>query len=210
MRLFYWDFLEDLEVAVQCLKEGHVLAGETDTVIGLFAECSNEGIKKLDLIKGRGNKPYIFLVSDLQRAKKIVDSTCHDLLGTVAEVVWPGPVTVIIKASNQYLYATGQDGTIAIRIPDNHRLRLLLENFDALFSTSANKHQEPVPQSVSEINPELLKHIGGIIAFKEEQGKREPSTIIRVTHDTIEVVRGKLSSELIKKLGQRFTNIVGS
>jgi len=201
MHLFYWDFLEDLEELKQRLKGGSVIAGETDTIIGLFAQCSHDTFKKLNEIKGRSNKPYIFLVSDIKKAKKLVDSACYELLDTVGAIVWPGQVTVIMKANNdEYSYAAASDGTIAIRVPDNQKIRVFLDDFDALFSTSANKHQEPTPQLLEYIDPELLKYIDALVVFKERQAAQRSSTIIRVDKNNITVIRGMLCSKIAEAL----------
>lgn len=208
MRLFYWDFLEDLVTLKQYFDAYRIVAGETDTVIGLFARCSPETFQKLDEIKKRHYKPYIFLVSDVNKAKNIIDPVFHDLLHCVGSIVWPGPITIVIPASHAYAYATAVDGTIAIRVPCNEAIRSFLKHFDALFSTSANTHQNPIPKTIADIDPEIITHVDALVAFKESGEVRQPSTIIRVTRDTIEVIRGALQTEMINKLKRNGFNVI--
>lgn len=200
MRVFYWDFLENWDVLKQYLDDGHIVVGETDTVIGLFARCSKETFEKLNEIKGRTNRPYIFLVSDIEKAKKIVDERDYSMLLKIGEIVWPGPVTLIMHANSCYNYATAHDGTVAIRIPDNLKIRSFLQHFDALFSTSANRHKEETPHSMHDISKELLKFVDAQVIFNQKHASQKPSIILRVDGHTIVTLRGELEKEIINKL----------
>ena len=201
MRIFYWDFLENLSDLKQHLDTGCIIVGETDTVIGLFGICSQDAFKKLNEIKGRTNRPYIFLVSDIEKAKKIVDQSDHAVLFSLGSVIWPGPVTLIIKANEHYHYAAAENGTVAIRIPGDSKIRSFLAHFDALFSTSANRHKKETPRFIQDIDSAILQYIDTQIVFKEKQvTNKKPSTILRVNGHNVITIRGEIELEIAKKL----------
>ncbi|MBI4778830.1 Sua5/YciO/YrdC/YwlC family protein, partial [Candidatus Falkowbacteria bacterium] len=102
---------EEVDLIMECLKSGKVMAYPTDTVYGLGCDARDaEAIKRINKIKGeKGKKPLLILISDFQMLKKycFVNSMQMQYL----EKVWPdltptlslarrggiGPVTVILK-----------------------------------------------------------------------------------------------------------------
>jgi len=200
MQIFYWPRIHDLIEIEQNLKEGVVLAGYTDTVLGLFANSNKEGFSRLNYAKNREKKPYICLVDTPEKAKKLIDTKDYDLLFKIAPCIWPGPITVIFQVSDQYSFVS-EDSTIAIRIPNHEHILRLLNNFEALFSTSANVHGKPIATKFTEIDESIKSHLGGFIEdSKENQKKSTPSTIIRVERNKIIILRGELSQEIKPKL----------
>lgn len=198
MQIFYWSGLHDLIDIEQNLKKGAVLAGHSDTVIGLFAQCSKEGLLALNYVKNREKKPYICLVDTPQKAQKLINSKDHELLSKIAPSIWPGPITAIFQVSPDYNFVS-EDGTVAIRIPNHPPLLKLLARFDALFSTSANISGKPTPVNLVEIEDSIKLHLGGFI--EEHRGRKNtPSTIIRFEKNKIIMLRGDLEKETKQKI----------
>jgi len=105
-----------------------------------------------------------------------------------------------VRASKQYLYAAASDGTVAIRIPGEEKIRLFLKNFNALFLTSANKHKEIAPERLEDVNSQLFEHVDLQVCFNEKRQIRKPSTIIRLNEQRVTIIRGELSLNVVEKL----------
>jgi L-threonylcarbamoyladenylate synthase len=142
----------------------------------------------LNSIKGRIDKPYIVLVSCTEKAIKFSADFKKPFVQLLVQHYWPGPLTMIVKAhANMPTYLRSKDGTIAIRVPSHKKLQKVLEHFDGLFSTSANKAGEPIPHKVTLIDPSIKKYLALLV--EEEKNQQIPSTIIDVTGEAPRLVR---------------------
>jgi L-threonylcarbamoyladenylate synthase len=151
------------------LKSGDVGVIPTDTIYGLVCLASNhESVERLYKLKNRDNVP-----------------------GTVVAVeqFWPGGISVIVPfsaAQGNYLRRGKPD--IAVRIPADLKIQSLLEKTGALLTSSANKSGQPSSNTIAEAK----KYFGAKVDFYVDGGDlsgREPSTIIRMIDDAIEVIR---------------------
>ena len=92
----------------------------TDTFYGLAVDPVNlRAVESIYEIKSRvKQKPLSLLVAGLAQAYQLARESgmCFDLL---AERFWPGPLTVIVKASSRLpLRSTANTGNVALRVPD--------------------------------------------------------------------------------------------
>ncbi len=189
-----------IEKAFQMIKQGGIAIFPTDTVYGIGCNPYNkEAVKKIYEIKSRDiSKPFPVLAYSKDVAKRIVQF--DEITKKIVEKFWPGPLTVILKLTDENLKnSLNLDEKIAIRVP-NHKCTLeLLKKCNFLVGTSANISEQP-----SFTNPnECLKNIqnydifvdGGIISSKTE------STIIEIENEKINIVReGSLSKEEIMEI----------
>ncbi len=91
----------------------------TDTIYGLGAPLHDKlANEKIFDIKGRDrSKPFPVLIADLEQLSGIAvieDVTQQKII----DKVWPGPVTLIMKAKNGLDQLYTVNGTIAVRMPD--------------------------------------------------------------------------------------------
>lgn len=197
-RVDWKDFLS-LETVAEKLKSGEVVAGSSDTVLGLLSAATTESKKKLDQIKQRSDMPYLILVPDVAAAQKLSPLLQSGKVAQLARAFWPGPLTLILPAGKdvpQFLQSSS--GGIAVRVPDHAGLQRLLAQCEMLFSTSANRSGDPVPERFSEIDPAIMNQVAFLI---EDEGKKKvvPSTILDCTKEGIEVVReGAISKERLQ------------
>src|SRR5579872_6966301 len=155
--LFWHDpaTIERLETA---LRAGGVVAGTSDTILGLLADLTLPGFQSLNTLKGRFEKPYLILIADQQKLAHFVMLPLEPQVKRLADQCWPGPLTIILKAKESLPnFMKAADGTIAVRMPNHEGLQKLLANFDGLFSTSANKTGEPVAGKMEDIDPAILQ-----------------------------------------------------
>ena len=110
-----------IQYVVNCIRSGKVVGMPTDTFYGLAVDPVNlRAVESIYEIKTRlKQKPLSLLVSGLAQAYAAGArdaGACFDLL---AERFWPGPLTVIVKASSRLpLRSTANTGNVALRVPD--------------------------------------------------------------------------------------------
>ncbi len=109
-----------IQYVATCIRNGKVVGMPTDTFYGLAVDPVNlRAVESIYEIKTRmKQKPLSLLVAGLSQAYQLAREcgTCFDLL---AERFWPGPLTVIVKASSRLpLRSTANTGNVALRVPD--------------------------------------------------------------------------------------------
>ena len=197
----YWHDRQACTVVIEALKQGNVVAGTTDTVLGLLADTTREGFGRLDQIKGRVHKPYLILIGAPNNVRHFVSFPLADSVQRIIDACWPGPLTIIFKAKPGLPpHLVALDGTIALRMPDHAGLLAILEYFNGLYSTSANFAGEPVAATVDQLDPRILASVAHLIVDDEQSDSIKksssmdlpaslPSTIIDCTGDEVVIVR---------------------
>jgi tRNA threonylcarbamoyl adenosine modification protein (Sua5/YciO/YrdC/YwlC family) len=83
-------------------------------------------------------------------------SEVPDVIRTLVEQHWPGPLTVILPAQPSLQWDLGEThGTVALRIPNNEFALELLKETGPLAVSSANKHGQPAPANVQDAVAQL-------------------------------------------------------
>lgn len=190
--------MRELDHAADILMSGGTVIFPTDTVLGLGAHAlKKDAIEKIYEIKGRDrNKPINILISDIDKLASLVEPL-NKIEEKLAETFWPGPLTLILKLkeSNINLYNfTKSDGTIGIRIPKSEIAREIIRKSGGIVATtSVNLSGDEPAILVSEINP-IIKEKVDYIINQNESSTREPSTVVKVEDETINILRqGALS-----------------
>ena len=191
---------EGIEKASQIINRGGIAVFPTDTVYGIGCDPYNkDSVRKIYEIKSRNiSKPFPVLVYSKEIAEKI--AFFDEFSKKIAEKFWPGPLTIILKLTDENLKKSlNVVDKIALRVP-NHKWTLdLLKKCNFLVGTSAN-----ISGQTSFTNPdECLKNMqnydifvdGGTITSKAE------STIIEIEKEKIKIIRrGSVSQEEIFRL----------
>lgn len=197
--------LEDkraLEIAIETVQHGGVIAFPTDTVYGIGAALDHpEALVRIFDIKGRSaDRPLPILVSRPDVIGTLTVDPDPDLLALAARF-WPGPLTVVLQAAPSLPpEVVAPDGTVGIRIPD-HSIALTIAQHagGAIASTSANRSGDPPATRAEEIRASL----GGEIDVILDGGiapHQEASTVIRREGATITVIReGAIAAETIQQ-----------
>jgi len=130
---------EGIEKASKIIKSGGVVVFPTDTVYGIGCDPYNkEAIQKIYKIKSReSSKSLPILAFSKDVAAKIVEFDKN--AEKIAEKIWPGPLTLILKLTDEKLKESlNIDNKIAIRVPRHQCTLELLEKCNFLVGTSAN------------------------------------------------------------------------
>ena len=179
---------------IKCLKEilnDHPIIVPTDTVYGLVCRYDSEfAIEKIYKLKKRDRKkPLILLGYNWNSLKKFVH--VESLRATTLRQLikqWPGALTLVLRASKYGpKYLNKGFKTIGIRVPNNKFLLSLLKKCPGgvLASTSANISGK------NDRNPqkELIKKVNLFIKAKKGEMILEPSTIIEIKKNKINILR---------------------
>ena len=176
-----------MAVAQELLKPGAIGIIPTDTVYGLAARAADQAaVARLYQAKSRDAKPGTLIAANIEQLEEL--GLKHRYLKAV-EQFWPGAVSVVIPVSNPELaYLHQGKMSLAVRIPDNSKLIKLLAETGPLLTSSANPSgKQPA------INIEQAKaYFSDQADFYEDGGDlsdRQPSTVIRIVDDAIEVLR---------------------
>ena len=113
-----------IRYAADQIRAGQVLGMPTDTFYGLAADPFNlRAVDRVYEIKSRSrHKPLSLLIESVDQAEELAQPLSDEFY-MLARRFWPGPLTVIVKASSRLpLKVTANTGNVALRIP-NARFR---------------------------------------------------------------------------------------
>ena len=169
---------------VELIQNGEVGVLPTDTIYGLVAAADRpEAVKYLYALKGREHKPGTVIAASTAQLEKLGIKARY--LKAV-EQFWPGAISIEIPHSLEYLHqGTGRQ---AFRITADVELNQLLFKTGPLLTSSANLPGQPPANTLAEAQAAFKNGL----AFYVDGGdlsNRQPSTIIRIVDDAIEVVR---------------------
>lgn len=135
-----------MQYVASCLRSGKVVGMPTDTFYGLAVDPVNlRAVESIYHIKSRlKNKPLSLLIANSAQAYELAREVGMNF-DRLAERFWPGPLTMIVKASSRLpLRSTANTGNVALRVPDCAIPRAVVENFGLpITATSANLQGAP-------------------------------------------------------------------
>jgi L-threonylcarbamoyladenylate synthase len=154
---------EALAEAVRCLTAGGLVAFPTETVYGLGTDATNaKAIARLYAAKGRpAFNPLIAHVPDAATARSL--GIFDPAAARLAEVFWPGPLTLVVPRQPGCPVAelaTAGLATIALRAPAHSAARNLLAAFGGpIVAPSANRSGHVSPTTAQHVLADLRGRI---------------------------------------------------
>jgi L-threonylcarbamoyladenylate synthase len=184
-----------IELAIQFLQAGKLIAFATDTVYGIAADASNEkAVEQLYKIKNRQeNKPIAIFINNLSDAKKIFKF--GSLADKIAEKFLPGPLTMVLERQQhcQIKLASNlnhnQNNFLGFRLIDREFISNLLNKFSGTLAvTSANSSGESAAIDAKEVANYFQNHNILVIDGKIT-GNKIASTVIKISNNNLEILR---------------------
>ncbi len=184
---------EEIQKALEALKEGKTILYPTDTIWGLGCDATNEAaIKKIYQIKNRAeSKSLIVLVNSeamLNKYLSDIPSIAWDLIDTTEK-----PLTIVYPSARLLAKnAIASDGSIAIRLVKNEFCQQLIHRFNKpIISTSANFSGEKSPALYKDISEDLKKLVDYEVQLSSYYSlKGQPSSIIKLSmNGEIQLIR---------------------
>jgi len=178
----------ELDVLVEALAAGKVVAVPTDTVYGLAVDPRLAGA--VDRVFALKQRPEQFqlpvLIADPAGLVDLAEATAA--AERLISRYWPGPLTLVLPRRSGIAFDLGGDSaTIGLRCPANSLLRELLRSTGPLAVTSANRHGEATLRTADEVRG----HFGAAVTAVLDGGRCDgrPSTVISLTGAGVKCLR---------------------
>ena len=173
----------EINKAVEIIKNGGVILYPTDTIWGLGCDPKNEeALDKINQIKERGDsKNFIILVDSerlLSRYVKEIPDVCFDLIDYAVK-----PLTIVYP-KGQYVSSKvlADDGSIGIRLTKDEFCKKLIQQLKSgLVSTSANVSGEKSPVKFEDISNEIINQVDYVVNLPLASKNTNPSQIIKIS-----------------------------
>jgi L-threonylcarbamoyladenylate synthase len=193
----------DVGLALDILRNGGIVGFPTETVYGLAADADNaDAVRRVFATKGRPtDHPLIVHVAGAADLPAWSDHPGTDAR-RLAELCWPGPVTVVVDAARRVLpEVTGGRPTVALRAPAHPLAQELLQAFGGgLAAPSANRFGRVSPTAAQHV----LDDLGIAVDYVLDGGPCTvgvESTIVDCTTSPVQILRpGGLAVEDIERL----------
>lgn len=194
---------QELEEAGDIIKAGGLVAFPTETVYGLGGDALNPASsKKIYAAKGRpSDNPLIVHIADMEALPPIV-AEIPEQAKRLAEVFWPGPLTMIFRKSDLVpRETTGGLDTVAVRMPVHKVAREFIRAAGGYVAApSANLSGRPSPTVAKYVAEDMDGRIEMIIDGGDVEIGLE-STIVDMTVEEPMILRpGYITKEMLEEV----------
>lgn len=193
---------DDLNAALQVLRDGGIIVYPTDTVWGIGCDATNaDAVAKIYALKQREDSKSMLVLLDSPAKLNYYIADIPDTAWTLLEAAGDQPsdsgdtkpLTIIYpKARNLAANLIAEDGSIGIRITDEPFSKALCERLrHPIVSTSANISGQPTARCFADIDQAVLEQADYVCRFRRnDDSEHEPSSIIKVNVDgTFNIIR---------------------
>lgn len=192
-----------LTCAAELIKEERLIVAPTDTVYGVMGGYeSQRAIERLYAVKERPKEKAIpVLIGEFAQLERLVQPPLPPQAESLAELFWPGPLTLIVPAHPALLpVLTAGQPTVAVRMPDHAWLLELMRQIGPLAATSANRSGEADATTAAE----AVTALGGKVPLIVDGGTvagGTASTIVDLTGAQPTIVRpGPIHQAVLRHL----------
>lgn len=180
-----------VDLAVEHLRQGHIVAFPTETYYGLAVDPDNQpAVERLFALKNRPvDKPLLLLIENTTQLSSLVASIPPHF-GPLMERYWPGPLTLVFPALGSVNpKITAGSKTVGVRISPHPLAGQLVQKFGKpITATSANLSGKAPAKSALEVSLMFGKDIDFILDGGETTAGL-CSTIIGVKESQLFVIR---------------------
>ena len=177
---------DEINKALEVLKQGGLILYPTDTIWGIGCDATNaEAVAKVFKLKGRDESKSLILLLDsdhkLPSYVRAVPDLAYDLIAYTDK-----PLTIIYSgAKNIATNAIAEDGSVGIRIVKHAFCQQLIQQFrKPIISTSANISGESAPQLFDDIAEEIRTGVDYVVPLEQDhRTPKSPSTIMKLEED---------------------------
>jgi L-threonylcarbamoyladenylate synthase len=178
-----------IDLAIQTLASGGLLAFPTDTVYGLAARVSDPaGIDRLYAVKGRDSAKAIPVLLSSPDELPQVTAGMNPTARRLAQRFWPGPLTLVVPRHPGLPENLSNLPTIGVRMPDHPLALALMRRSGPLAVTSANQSGGENTCTAQEVQAQLEGRIELILDGGQTPGGM-PSTVVDCTGEQLVILR---------------------
>jgi L-threonylcarbamoyladenylate synthase len=189
---------ESIHEAVRIIEAGGLVAFPTDTVYGLATDLHSEAaIDRIYQAKGRDMAKSIpVLINSINQLTQVAPDLPVSAR-KLAEIFWPGALTLIIPRLTNLPVNLSSSQTIAVRMPNYQPVLTVLQHCGPLAVTSANISGQANPLTAEDVFSQLGGRIDLILDGGPVSGG-VPSTIVDCSLEPAIIIRhGAISDEEI-------------
>jgi L-threonylcarbamoyladenylate synthase len=149
---------DEIDVAVDALRDGDLVAFPTETVYGLGADAQNpDAVRRVYEIKGRPATHPLIVHIDHPRQLERWALSVPPAAQALADRFWPGPLTLVLRRAPAVdLAITGGQDTVAVRVPAHPVAQQLLRAFGGgIAAPSANRYGHVSPTRAEHVRDEF-------------------------------------------------------
>lgn len=183
---------ENIEKAIEVLRDGGIVIFPTDTAIGIGCRIDNkDSLRRLFRIRRRPeNKPLLVLVDSVKMAQNYLLPIPKKVTDKLVKKYWPGPLTIILRCKVDKVPSLVRAGnTLGVRFPDSPELLKLIKGVGVpIASPSANFTGAKTPFKFEDLDPRLVKLADYVLEGKIDS-EGEVSTIIDCSKEPWRVIR---------------------
>lgn len=184
---------QDIEQAIEVLKEGGIVMLPTDTAFGIGCRIDDEkAIRRLFKIRKRPwTQATPVLVDSVEMAQEYLLPIPKDVKDEFIKPYWPGALTIILYCNKAKVPALVRGGgkTLGIRIPNHTTARRIIKSVGVpILGPSANFHGEKTPYSFSDLNPKLISLVDYVL-HGETSNLGKVSTVIDCSEKPWRIIR---------------------
>lgn len=189
---------DPLQVALEQVRAGRLLAFPTETLWGLGADArSAAAVDRLRRFKGRGADAPLSILVDALSSLDALGFAVGGLAAGLAERFWPGPLTLVMPCKPGFAPGLARaDGAIGVRCSSHPAAaalarRLAAEGVGPLTATSLNRHGEPPARTRDEARAVCGSgpDAPALLDLPDEAGGGVASTVVDVCGRRPEVLR---------------------
>jgi len=179
---------EELFRLRELLGSGGLAAVPTESFYALAVDPLNEaGVKRIFETKGReATKALPVLFAAREQLDSLGVTASSATLGQYFQI-WPAPLTIVLPLRAP-IPASGGLSTLAVRLPAEWRLRMLLSAVGPLTGTSVNRSGCPSLDDPNAVEEVFRRDIDLLVDGGKAPGGK-PSTIVDATRDPPVVLR---------------------
>jgi L-threonylcarbamoyladenylate synthase len=180
------DYSGDIKACVAALAKGETILYPTDTIWGIGCDATNEeAVDKVFALKQRPKeKSLIMLIADARDVLQYVAAPPPDIIAIMESFEVPTSV-VFDGAIGLADHVINQDGSVALRVPQDPFCRALIKRFGKpIVSTSANLSGGVHAPFFAGIAKEIKEGAGYVVRYRQQDRElRRASRIVRVDDD---------------------------
>jgi L-threonylcarbamoyladenylate synthase len=173
------------DAATLLAQPGSVGILPTDTIYGLAARAVDKSaVARLYALKNREQKPGTVIAASIEQ---LVSLGIPRRYLVPVSLYWPNPISVVVPTAPGLQYLDLGKFSLAVRIPANSELQILLQQTGPLLTSSANHPGEEPATAVSQA--QIYFHDQVDFYVDKGQINGQASTVVRVVDDAVEVLR---------------------
>lgn len=186
------DFREDINKALETLRNGGTILFPTDTIWAIGCDATNQGaVQKILDIKGNSESPLCALIDNPAKLQSYLDEV-PDMAWDLIELS-EKPLTIIYpNAKNLASNLTEKDKSVGLRVTNETFSKNLCNRFrNPIAIITAQSGNGEVPTSFSSISEKVKCAVDYIVSFRQNEytGHDQSSLIKLGKGNIIEIIR---------------------